>query len=70
METCIHNLLTLGEDVFVSWASDHLQVPDVMRVAFIPEDRRNPLCPVKWTVTVSQHLEDLLVKAANEKKLS
>jgi hypothetical protein len=20
METCIHNLLTLGEDVFVSWA--------------------------------------------------
>ena len=27
METCIHNLLTLGEDVFVSWASNHLQVP-------------------------------------------
>jgi hypothetical protein len=33
METYIHNLLTLGEDVFVSWASDHLQVPDMMRDA-------------------------------------
>ena len=68
METCIHNLLTLGEDVFVSWASDHLQVPDMMRVALIPEDRRNPLCPVKWTVTLNQRLGDLLAKAQNEKK--
>jgi hypothetical protein len=52
METCIHNLLTLGEDVFVSWASDHLQVPHVMGVASIPEDKRNPHCPVRWKVTV------------------
>jgi hypothetical protein len=43
MEIYIHILLTLGEDIFVSWASDHLQVPDVMRVAFIPEDKRNPV---------------------------
>jgi len=70
MEACIHNLLTLGEDVFVSWASDHLQVPAMMRVAFIPEDRRNPLCPIKWTVTASQHLEDLLSKAESKNKPS
>ena len=70
METYIHNLLTLGEDVFVSWASDHLQVRDQMRVAFIPEDKRNPLCPVKWTVTASQRLEDLLAKTENKKKPS
>jgi len=63
LEASIGNLLTLGEDVFVSWASDHLQVPAMMRVAFIPEERRNPLCPIKWTVTPSQHLEDLLAKA-------
>jgi hypothetical protein len=44
METYIHNLRTLGEDVFVSWASDHLKVPDMMRVAFIPEEKRNPVC--------------------------
>jgi hypothetical protein len=57
MKACIHNLLTLGEDVFVSWASDHLQVPDMMRIAYIPEDKRNPTCPIKWTVTLNQRLE-------------
>jgi hypothetical protein len=67
MEAFIHNLLTLGEDVFVSWASDHLQVSDVMRIASIPEDRRNPLCPIKYTITASQHLEDLLAKAQSTK---
>jgi hypothetical protein len=36
METYIHNLFALGEDVFVWWASDHLQVPDMMCVAPIP----------------------------------
>jgi hypothetical protein len=70
METYIHNLLVLGEDVFVSWASDHLQVPDMMRIAFIPEDRRNPLRPIKWTVTASQRLEDLLAKAESKTKPS
>jgi hypothetical protein len=70
VETYIHNLLILGEDVFVSWASDHLQAPDMMRVAFIPEDKRNPLCPIKWTVTASQHLEDLLAKAESKKNPS
>ena len=70
METYIHNLLMLGEDVFVSWASDHLQVPDMMRVAFIPEDKRNSLCPIKWTVTASERLEDLIAKAESKKKPS
>ena len=64
------NLLTLGEDVFVSWASDHLKVPDLMRVACIPEDKRNPDRPVKWTVTLSQRLENSLAKIAKEKKPS
>jgi hypothetical protein len=52
MDIYIHNLLTLGEDVFVSWASDHLRIPDMMRVAFIPEDKRDPLRPIKWTVAL------------------
>jgi hypothetical protein len=47
METVIHSLLALGENVFVSWAWDHLQVPDMMRIAFIPEDKRDPHCPIK-----------------------
>jgi hypothetical protein len=70
METYIHNLLTLGEDVLASWASDHLQAPDMTRVAFIPEGKRNPLCPIKWTVTASQRLEDLVSKAESKEKPS
>jgi hypothetical protein len=67
MKAYIHNLLTLGEDVFVSWASDHLQALDMMRIAYIPEDKRNPTCPIKWTVTLNQRLEDLLAKATMNK---
>jgi hypothetical protein len=70
IETYIHNLLTLAEDVFVLWASDHLQVPDMMRVAYIPEDKRDQNCPIKWTVTASQRLEDLLSKAESKVKPS
>jgi hypothetical protein len=70
MESYIHNPLALEEDVLVSWASGHLQVSDMMRVAFILEDKRNPLCPVKWTVTATLRLEDFLSKAKNEKKPS
>jgi hypothetical protein len=66
METCIHKLLTLGKDVFVLWASDQFQVQDIMRVAFVPEDKRNPLCPNKWTVTASQRFEDLLKAEAKK----
>jgi hypothetical protein len=53
MEACIRNLLNLGEGVFVSWAADHLKVPNMMRIALIPEDQRNQQCPIKWTVTLS-----------------
>jgi hypothetical protein len=52
MEILIRNLATLGENVFVSWAANHLRVPDMMRVAYIPEDKRNPDCPIRWTVTL------------------
>jgi hypothetical protein len=70
MENLIHNLLTLGEVVFVSWALDHLKGPGTLRLALIPEDRRNPACPIKWTVTLSQRLEDMLAKAEAEKTAS
>jgi hypothetical protein len=54
METCISNLLHLGEGVFVSWASDNLKVPGLMCLASIPENERNPDCPIKWIVTIRQ----------------
>jgi len=49
-DTLIHNLLTLGEDVLVSWANENLELPEMMEIVFIPEDRRDPKNPAKYTV--------------------
>ena len=59
----IHNLLTLGEDVLVSWAAERLQMPEAMRIALIPEGQRDPKCQIKYTVTLSKELEGKLLKA-------
>lgn len=58
MVTTIENLLTLGEDVLVSWAVDNLKAPRFMRLAIVRDDRRDPSCPIKWVVTASQHIEE------------
>lgn len=50
METAIHNFLTLGEDIIVSWAKDNLRVPSLMELAAIPLEERDPRCPIKWMV--------------------
>ncbi len=66
MDTIIHNLLVLGEDVLVSWAADHLKAPEFMRVAVVPLEGRDPKCPVKYVVTANVELERKLAEA--EKK--
>ena len=45
-DTFIHNLLTLGEDVLVSWANENLEWPEMMEIAVIPEERRDPKTPL------------------------
>ena len=62
MVTAVDNLLGLAEDVLVSWAADNLKDPQLMRVAIVPEDRRDPMCPIKWVVTASRQLEKQLKK--------
>jgi hypothetical protein len=37
LDTFIHNLLTLGENVLVSWANENLESPEMMEIAIIPE---------------------------------
>lgn len=61
-DTFIHNLLILGEDVFVSWASENLELPDMMEIAIIPEDRRDPKNPAKYTVGPGPKLRETLAK--------
>jgi hypothetical protein len=62
METAIHNLLLLGEDVVASWAADNLSAGAMARVAVVPEERRDPSCPIKYVVTASRELEERLSK--------
>jgi hypothetical protein len=59
-DAAIHNLLTLGEDVFVSWANENLEVPDMMQITLIPEGQRDPKNPAKYTVGPGAKLRDLL----------
>ena len=60
METAIHNMLVLGEDIVAPWAADNLQAPKLMWIAQIPEGQRDPKCPIRYVVTVRQEIEDLL----------
>ena len=67
MGTAVENLLGLAEDVFVSWVVDNLKAPQFMRLAMVPEDRRDPKCPIKWVVTASHQLEEQLKKLEGKK---
>jgi hypothetical protein len=60
--TFIHNLLTLGEDVLVSWANENLESPEMMEIAIIPEERRDPKNPAKYTVGPGPKLREALAK--------
>jgi hypothetical protein len=61
-DTFIHNLLTLGEDVLISWANDNLKLPGMMEIAIIPEERRDPKNPAKYTVGPGPTLREALAK--------
>jgi hypothetical protein len=61
-DTLIHNLLTLGEDVLVSWASQNLDSPEMMQIHIIPEERRDPQNPPKYTVGPGPKLHEALAK--------
>jgi hypothetical protein len=65
METALHNLLLLGEDIFVSWATENLKAPEFSRLALVPEERRDPKCPLKWVVTASSKLEELILSSGH-----
>jgi hypothetical protein len=67
MAIFIHNLLVLGEDVFVSWAEDRLRAPELLQVAIIPSERRDPQCPMEYIVTVNAELERKLAEAEERK---
>jgi len=65
LDAAIHNLLTLGEDVLVSWVAENLN--PAMQIAMIPEPQRDPKCPIKYVVTLSTKLQEQLAKASGNK---
>jgi hypothetical protein len=65
MKVGIHNLLILGEDILIMWALTHLSMPGVMEVTVVPELRRSPICPIKYRITGSALLKELMKAGAN-----
>jgi hypothetical protein len=61
-ETFIHNLLTLGEDVLISWANENLESSEMMEIIMIPEDRRDPKNPAKYAIGPGPKLREPLAK--------
>lgn len=66
IEKVIYNLLTLGEDILVSWAANNLKAPSVMRIRHIPAKSRNPQCPIKFIVTASPKSKKIAKKQGNK----
>jgi len=62
LDTLIHNLLTLGEDVLVSWANENLESPEMMEIVIIPEGHRDPKNPAKYAVGPGPKLREALAK--------
>lgn len=48
LQVAVANLLTLGEDVFVSWAIDNLQDPEVFELVQVSPEHQDPKNPVRW----------------------
>ena len=52
----------MGEDVLVSWANENLEWHEMMEIAVIPEERRDPKNPAKYTVGPGPKLREALAK--------
>lgn len=49
-EVGIHDLMTLAEDILISWANENLKIPSMMSIICIPKDQRDKNCPIKYEV--------------------
>lgn len=49
-EVAIHDLITLAESIFISWADNNLKISNIMKIHYIPKDERDVDCPIKYEV--------------------
>jgi hypothetical protein len=64
----VENLLVLGEDLFVSWAVDHLHMPQFLQIYFVAEEDRDATQPVKYVVNATQELVEKIAKLEAERQ--
>jgi hypothetical protein len=64
----VENLLVLAEDIFVSWAADHLRMPQFSQIYFVPEEDRDAIQPVKYVVNATQELVEKIAKLEAERQ--
>jgi hypothetical protein len=58
----VENLLVLAEDLFVSWAAEHLRMPQFSRIYFVPEKERDATQPLKYVVNATEELVEKIAK--------
>jgi hypothetical protein len=58
----LENLLVLAEDIFVSWAAEHLRVPQFSQIYVVPEEDRDATMPVKYVVNATEELVEKIAK--------
>ena len=62
MRIGVENLLILAEDILIMWAVDHPALPGATEIRAIPEDQRNPTCPIKYRMDLRPGLLGSLTK--------
>ena len=60
--TIIEGLLDLGDDLLAIWANDNMEAPGMMQVLHIPEEKRDPQNPAKYTVGPGPKLQEAMEK--------
>jgi hypothetical protein len=58
----IATVLTLAEDIFVSWAAHNLKSPNFSQIKLIPKEQRDPNKPVKYVVDATDELLRLITE--------
>jgi hypothetical protein len=64
----LENLLVLAEDIFVSWAVEHLRAPQHTQIYVVPEGERDAAQPVKYVVNATQELIEKIAKLGAERQ--
>jgi hypothetical protein len=64
----VESVLILAEDIFVSWAAEHLRMPQFSQIYFVPEAERDARQPLKYVVNAKEELVEKITKLEAERE--